>query len=134
MSITLDHCIVPAHDPIASAELLARLLDVPWEKGGHFTPVHVNEGLTLDFDASEGFQRHHYCFRVDEREFDAIFGRLGAAGIVYRSQPTGPDDMTINTRLGGRNVYWNDANGHIWEILTVSYARPQRATGRQAPA
>ena len=42
--------------------------------------------------------------------------------------------MTINTRLGGRNVYWNDANGHIWEILTVSYARPQRATGRQAPA
>ena len=32
--------------------------------------------------------------------------------------------MTINTRLGGKNVYWQDADDHLWEVLTVSYARP----------
>ena len=124
MTILLDHLIVPSRDPIAGARALAELLDVPWEEHvGHFTPVYVNDGLTLDFDSSEGFRSHHYCFRVDEAEFDAIFARIEAAGIAYRSTPTGPVDMTINTRRGGRNFYWNDADGHVWEVLTVSYAR-----------
>jgi hypothetical protein len=41
----------------------------------------------------------------------------------YRSLPLGEDDMQINTRLGGKNLYWQDADRHLWEILTVSYAR-----------
>jgi catechol 2,3-dioxygenase-like lactoylglutathione lyase family enzyme len=128
MALTLDHLIVPARDPIASARLLAELLDVPWDaEGGHFTPVYVNETLTLDFAGHDRFDSHHYCFRVSEAEFDAIFGRLKAHGLPYRSQPNGRDDMQINRRLGGRNVYWNDPNGHVWEILTVSYARPESA-------
>ncbi len=32
--------------------------------------------------------------------------------------------MQINTRGGGKNLYWSDADGHNWEMLTVSYARP----------
>jgi hypothetical protein len=35
--------------------------------------------------------------------------------------------MQINTRGGGKNLYWNDADGHNWEMLTVSYARPAAA-------
>ena len=31
----------------------------------------------------------------------------------------------LNTRLGGRNFYWDDSDGHNWEVLTVSYARSQ---------
>ena len=31
--------------------------------------------------------------------------------------------MTLNTRMGGRNFYWTDGDGHNWEVLTVSYAR-----------
>ena len=125
MPIAMDHLIVPARDPVAAAGQLAGLLGVPWETGrGHFTPVHVNDGLTLDFARRDRFEPHHYCFRVGEAEFDAIFGRIQAAQIAHRSQPNGPDDRQINTRLGGRNVYWTDADGHIWEILTVSYARP----------
>jgi hypothetical protein len=34
--------------------------------------------------------------------------------------------MQINTQLGGSNVYWNEPDGHQWELLTVSYARPAR--------
>ncbi len=124
MGIQLDHLIVPSRDPVAGAAHLARLLGVSWEaERGHFTPVYLNDSLTLDFARRETFDHHHYCFRVTEAEFDAIFDRIRSGGVVYRSQPNGPDDRTINTRLGGRNVYWNDADGHIWEILTVSYAR-----------
>jgi catechol 2,3-dioxygenase-like lactoylglutathione lyase family enzyme len=128
MTIHLDHIIVPARDRVASAELLATLLGVPWEKSasiGPFTPVFVNEGLTLDFDQVEGdIPLQHYCFRVSPVEFDAIFERIKAAGLPYRSGPHGPADMKINTHGGGRGVYWDQPDGHVWEILTVSYARP----------
>ena len=127
MTILLDHLIVPSHDKIESAKRLAGLLGVPWEAAaqGPFTPVHVNETLTLDFAERERVESQHYCFRVADGDFDAIFGRLQAAGIAYRSRPRGENDMKINTRLGGKNVYWQDADGHLWEILTVSYARPE---------
>ena len=124
MAIRLDHLIVPSHDPFAAARLLAGLLGVPWEESrGGFTPVYVNETLTLDFADRDPIESHHVCFHVGDDEFDAIFGRIKAAGITYRSRPHGEDDMQINTRLGGKNVYWQDADGHLWEVLTVSYAR-----------
>ncbi len=126
MAIRLDHVIVPSRRPIEGAKFLAGLLGVPWaESQGSFTPVYVNETLTLDFADREVFESHHYCFHVGDEEFDAIFGRIQAAGITYRSRPRGEDDMKINTRLGGKNVYWQDADGHLWEMLTVSYARPE---------
>jgi len=31
--------------------------------------------------------------------------------------------MLINTEYGGSMVYWNEPEGHQWEMLTVSYAR-----------
>ena len=126
MTIQLDHLIVPARDPIASAQRLAGLLGVPWQASqGHFTPVYVNDGTTLDFARREPVEALHVCFRIGDAEFDAIFARLERAGIPYRSQPRGENEMTINTRLGGKNVYWEDADGHLWEILTVSYARAE---------
>ena len=27
---------------------------------------------------------------------------------------------------GGKMIYWNDPEGHQWELLTVSYARRPR--------
>jgi hypothetical protein len=124
MTILLDHVIVPAHDQDASARFLGQLLGVPWEEGGHFSPVYVNETLTLDFGNRERFEPQHYCFHVSDEEFEEIFGRIRAAGLKYRSEPGGPDDMKINTRIGGKDVYWREPEGHVWEMLTVSYARP----------
>lgn len=128
MAILLDHTIVPSHDNDAGAQLLGELLGVAWEPGDHFAPVHVNDTLTLDFLTVERVESHHYCFHVSDQEFDVIFDRLKARGISYRSTPTGPVDMQINTRNGGKNLYWSDSDGHNWEILTVSYARPAAAT------
>ena len=126
MAIRLDHLIVPSHNRVEGAKFLADLLGVPWaESQGPFSPVYVNETLTFDFAERDGFDRHHFCFHVSDAEFDAIFGRIQAADIKYRSHPLGETDMQINRRLGGKNVYWQDADSHLWEMLTVSYARPE---------
>jgi catechol 2,3-dioxygenase-like lactoylglutathione lyase family enzyme len=126
MTVHLDHLLVPSRNRVASAGRLAQLLGVPWAESGvgPFSPVYVNDGLTLDFDEmDEAFPPHHYCFRVDEDEFDAILGRIRAAGLPFRSSPHGPVDHKINSDHGGRIVYWSEADGHVWEMLTVSYAR-----------
>ena len=125
----LDHFTVPCRDRVASAKLLGELLGVPWsEMGvGPFSPVYVNDGLTLDFDDAEaGFPVQHYCFRVSDQELDGIVERLAERCVPYRSTPHGPVDMAVNTAHGGRIVYWNEPDGHVWEILTVSYARQAR--------
>lgn len=129
MTIQLDHTIVPSRSQVKSAKLLAELLGVPWaEKGvGLFSPVYVNDGLTLDFqETDEEFPIYHFCFRVGEEEFDSILERIKAAGIKYRSTVRVSVDMQINTQFGGRMVYWNEPDGHQWEMLTVSYARRGR--------
>ena len=126
MTIQLDHLIVPSHDRVAAARQLASVLGVPWaaQGVGPFSPVYVSELLTLDFDQhSEPFPVLHYCFKVSSEQFDAIRERLDAAGIAFRSLPHGPVDRQINTRNGGRMLYWSEPDGHVWEILTVSYAR-----------
>lgn len=126
MPIELDHVIVPSHHKLTSARLLADLLGVPWAESalGPFSPVFVNEGLTLDFiETDEAFPVYHFCFRVSEADFDAILARITAAGIAYRSSVRGPMDMRVNTEYGGRMIYWNEPDGHQWEMLTVSYAR-----------
>jgi hypothetical protein len=124
MTIQLDHFIVPSRNQIASAKLLGELLGVPWAEAGvgPFSPVYINDGLTLDFiQTEEEFPVHHYCFRVGQAEFEAILGRIQQAGVKYRSTVRGPVDMRVDPQFG--NVYWNEPDGHQWEMLTVSYAR-----------
>jgi catechol 2,3-dioxygenase-like lactoylglutathione lyase family enzyme len=127
MPILLDHMIVPAKDRVAAAKLLGHVLGVSWAEQasiGPFSPVYVSDTLTLDFDEwTESVPKQHYCFRVADDEFDAIFERIKAAGLAYRSTPIGEDDYKINHAFGGRLVYWRDPDGHAWEVLTVSYAR-----------
>lgn len=122
--IHLDHTIVPSRNKVAAAKLLAGLLGVPWaERGlGPFSAVYVNDGLTLDFiDTDEAFPIYHFCFRVDQQAFEGILERIRAAGIAYRSQVRGPVDWKVDPQYG--NVYWNEPDGHQWELLTASYAR-----------
>jgi hypothetical protein len=65
---------------------------------------------------------NHYCFRVSDADFDAIVERIKKAGVKFSSNGLEQDDK-INTRLGGKGIYFMEPDGHGWEILTVSYAR-----------
>jgi hypothetical protein len=133
MSVHLDHVMVPARDKLASARLLAELLDVPWAPAGvgPFVPVYVDEGLTLDFDQwTEPIPQLHYCFRVDDARFGAILERLRVRSIAFRSNVHGPVDHRVETRHGGRIAYWNEPDGHQWEMLTSSYARRPGAAAK----
>ena len=57
MAIRLDHLIVPSHNPVAAAQSLADILAVPWAaEQGHFTPVYVNDTLTVDFAERDQFE------------------------------------------------------------------------------
>lgn len=129
MEIHMDHFIVPARDRIAAARNLAHLLGVEWSEValvGPFSPVYISSGLTLDFaDAEEPLTKHHYCFRVSDDAFDSIIERIEAAGIAYRANVHGVVDRKINTQYGGKGIYWNEPDGHQWEMLTVSYARKE---------
>lgn len=119
MAIELNHTIVPAHDKEESAQFFATIFGLKYEKvAGHFAPVKVNKSLTLDFDEGEGYEMHHYAFSVSEAEFDAIFGRVRAAGLGYGSGPFSREDMQINHHNGGRGVYFQDPGGHLLELLT----------------
>jgi hypothetical protein len=126
VAIHLDHLMVPSRDKIAAATLLAELLGVPWSQTGvgPFAPVFVNDGFTIDFDEwTDPIPAIHYCFRVGPDDFDAILLRIQKADIPYRSSVRGPVDFQIDTQHGGSIVYWNEPDGHQWEMLTVSYAR-----------
>lgn len=127
MALRLDHLIVPSRDRVAAARRLGTLLGVAWaEQGavGPFSPVYVNEELTIDFDQwVDPVPKLHYCFRVSQAEFDVIFARIKQAGVAYRSLPHGPDDYAVNPAFGGSLIYWSEPDGHVWELLTVSYER-----------
>ena len=119
MAIKLNHTIVPAKDKEAAAKFFAKLFGLQYSgAAGHFAPVRVNDELTLDFDNAENFDIHHYAFHVSDEEFDAIFKRVQEAGIPWGSDPWSMENRQLNSRQGGRGVYFCDPNGHVLELLT----------------
>ena len=122
MEITLNHTIVPAHDHVASARFYENLFDFEFVKEwGHFAVVKVNSTLTLDFCNREKFSSIHYAFKVNDEQFDRIFGRIQNSGIVYGSEPYDLENGQINHKYGGRGMYFKDPNGHVLEIITADY-------------
>jgi hypothetical protein len=124
MSIDLNHTIVHARDPQASAVLLAEILGRPAPtRFGPFHCVQLDNGVTLDFISADGEVAliEHYAFLVSEREFDEIFGRITERQLPYWADPAHQQPGRINHHDGGRGVYWNDPNGHYLEIITRPY-------------
>ena len=123
MAVRLDHTIVHATDPAASARFLTELLGLdPPASTGHFWAVEVGNGVTLDYDRREPpITSQHYAFLVADEDFDAAFARIRERGIAYDADPGGRRPGEVNTRDGGRGIYFDDPDGHRMEILTVPY-------------
>lgn len=119
MSIQLNHTIVRARDNHASARFLADLLGLPMGADfGHFVPLQLANGVTLDYMTVADPQPQHYAFLVDDATFEAAFERIKAAGIDYYADPGFSRAGQINERFGGRGVYFHDPDNHAMELLT----------------
>jgi catechol 2,3-dioxygenase-like lactoylglutathione lyase family enzyme len=123
MTVELNHTIVAARDKLTAAMFLADLLGLPAPTTfGPFLVVCLGNGVSLDFmETSEDIQPQHYAFLVSEAEFTTIFNRIRAQDLQYWADPAHQQEGEINTRDGGRGVYFDDPNGHILEILTRPY-------------
>jgi catechol 2,3-dioxygenase-like lactoylglutathione lyase family enzyme len=119
MSIEINHLIVPATDKNASAEFLSSVLGIsPSTAAGHFRPVQVGT-VTLDFDNSTEIRPMHIAFLVDDATFEAAYQRLLDAGTPTYADPGRSQPGEINRRWGGRGVYFDDPDGHFFELMTA---------------
>lgn len=119
MSVELNHTIVAAHDKHASAAFLAEVLDLKvGGEVGPFVQLELANGVTLDYMDREEFSSQHFAFLVDDELFDAAHQRLLDRGIDTWADPDHEQPGEINTRWGGRGVYFPDPAGHNMEILT----------------
>ena len=125
MSVELNHHIVHARDPEASARYLAEMLGVaPPTVFAHFHVVTLDNGVSLDFIGTDDptyLVPQHYAFLVSEAEFDEIYGRIIERGLDHWADPGRTQSGQINHHDGGRGVYWPDPNDHLLEIITRPY-------------
>lgn len=123
MTAKLNHTIVYASDKRASAKFLSEMLGLPAPVAfGPFMGVQAGNEVTLDFMNSEGdITPQHYAFLVNEEEFDEIFARVQARKLPYWADPGQERLNRINTRDGGRGLYFEDPDCHLLEILTRPY-------------
>ncbi|MFF4692405.1 VOC family protein [Streptomyces sp. NPDC001307] len=126
MTVELNHTIVPARNPQASAQFLAEILGLRVDPPvAHFTPVTLANQVSLDYDQLDAFEPHHYAFMVSEQEFDAALARIQDGGIPHYGDPACQEIGQIyhsKRTEGRRGTYFRDPDGHLMEILTAGDA------------
>src|SRR6266704_161691 len=111
MSVQLNHTIVSCRDQQRSAAFLTGILGLPpATRFGHFLVVEADNGVSLDFAETSGaITAQHYAFLVGEED------------LPYWADPGRRQAGVINTRDGGRGVYFADPDGHLLELITRPY-------------
>jgi catechol 2,3-dioxygenase-like lactoylglutathione lyase family enzyme len=121
MTVELNHFIVPAHDKQRSARFLADILGLQvGEQWGPFIPVRVGP-VTIDFEDAGEIRSMHLAFLVNEEEFDAAHSRLRHNEVPTYADPFRRVPGRINHLYGGRGVYFDDPDGHFFELITAPY-------------
>lgn len=120
MHVELNHTIVPSRDKVRSSQLLAEILGLePPQPVSHFMALTLSNGVTLDYDDGDDFDRLHFAFLVaDDEAFDAILERVMATGLTYFADPNHQVANVVNQRNGGRGFYFDDPDGHNMEVFT----------------
>jgi catechol 2,3-dioxygenase-like lactoylglutathione lyase family enzyme len=123
MAVHLNHTIIWARDSQSSAAFLAEVLGLPAPvRWGPFEVVATANGANLDYlDRDGDITSQHYAFLVSEAEFDAIFDRIKQRKLSYWADPGQKQQGEINRHDGGRGLYFEDPNGHLFEIITRPY-------------
>jgi catechol 2,3-dioxygenase-like lactoylglutathione lyase family enzyme len=122
MAIELNHTIVATRDKRSAAAFLTEVLGLPPStQFGPFQVVRTSNSVSLDFMETDQVSPQHYAFLVSEQEFDEVFGRIRQRNLRYWADPGHQREGEINTRDGGRGLYFDSPDGHYLEILTRPY-------------
>jgi catechol 2,3-dioxygenase-like lactoylglutathione lyase family enzyme len=123
MNVQLNHTIVWCRDQAKSTEFLTRILGLPPAKRFmHFLVIELSNDVSIDyFETTDPIALQHLAFRVSEQDFDVVLGRLREHVPRIWADPARTQPGEINHFGGGRGVYFQDPNGHLFEVLTRSY-------------
>jgi catechol 2,3-dioxygenase-like lactoylglutathione lyase family enzyme len=123
MSAELNHTIVNCRDPSETSRFVAEILGLPEPKPfARFLVVELDNAVSLDFAETSGsIIPQHYAFLVPDDDFDDVFERMTERVDTYWADPGRTRAGEINRRDGGRGFYFEDADGHLLEVLTRPY-------------
>jgi catechol 2,3-dioxygenase-like lactoylglutathione lyase family enzyme len=121
---SIDHIIVKVNDLAASVAFYTGIMGFTDEgRDGPFAVIRVSPDFQLQLAAWGTEGADHCAFAVPQDDFDAIFGRVEAAGLDF-----GPAFHNVGTNTGpgeesgarGRapTLYFFDPNKHLVEIRT----------------
>jgi hypothetical protein len=124
MTVILDHTIVLTRDKLSSALFLSYILGREYGgKFARFAPVKLDDELNIDYADidRDDFERRTFNLLVTDDELDGIQKRLDLDGVPYGSEPDQIGNKQLNTRGGGRGLFFRDRNGHTFGVSTAAY-------------
>lgn len=127
MAAKLNHTIVWCHDQEKSAKFLSEILGLPPPRRfSGFLVVDLANEVSVDYlpAESEPIALQHLAFLVSEEEFDGALTRVRERTTEIWADPGKRQPGRINRHFGGRGVYFEDPNGHLFEIITTPYGDP----------
>ena len=127
MAARLNHTIVWCHDQEKSANFLSEILGLPPPRRFFgFLVVDLANEVSVDYlpAESEPVALQHLAFLVSEEEFDGALARVRERTSEIWADPAKGQPGRINRHFGGRGFYFEDPNGHLFEIITTPYGDP----------
>ncbi|MCP3058212.1 VOC family protein [Myxococcus sp. K38C18041901] len=117
----LDHLAVDARDVDASSWFLARILGakapVPEGADDDMRRIDLDHGCFVLFSHASEPRFSHVAFRVDPARFTQVVARLQEARVPFGNEPFDTANGQTQDPLGGAGrVYFQDGNGHLWEV------------------
>jgi catechol 2,3-dioxygenase-like lactoylglutathione lyase family enzyme len=126
----LNHTIVWCQDQEKSAKFLSEILGLPPPRRFlGFLVVDLANEVSVDYlpaAAGEPIALQHLAFLVSEEEFDGALERVRERTTEIWADPAKRQPGRINRHFGGRGVYFEDPNGHLFEIITTPYGDPSQ--------
>ena len=127
MAARLNHTIVWCSDQETSARFLTEILGLPPPRRFMgFLVVDLENDVSVDYlpAESEPIALQHLAFLVSEAEFDGALARVRERTKEIWADPAKKHPGRINHHFGGRGVYFDDPDGHLFEIITTPYGDP----------
>lgn len=127
MGAKLNHTIVWCSDQEKSSRFLTEILGLPpARRFMGFLVVDLANDVSLDYLPAEAepIALQHFAFLISEEEFDAALPRVKKLAGEIWADPARKQQGRINHHFGGRGVYFEDPDGHLFELITTPYGDP----------